>query len=70
MVATAIAPGSAGVAVTPCPLAIAKRPGWPGSAAVQFAGKGVGWRVHVAPSSRLVSKIPHGQLRPGAADAA
>ena len=67
--AISTAPGRAGVAVTPWPLAIAKRPGWLGSAATQLAPNGVGWRVQVAPPSRLVSKIPHGQLRPGAADA-
>jgi len=67
--ATSISSGCAGVAVTPWPLMIAKCPGWRGSAATQLAGNGAAWRVHVAPSSRLVSKMPQGQVRPGAADA-
>ena len=40
------------------------------AAAAQFAVNGAAWRAHVAPPSRLVSKMPHGQVRPGAADAA
>jgi len=48
---------------------IVNRPEWLGSAATQLAGNGVGCLIQVAPSSRLVSKIPHGQLvLPGAAD--